>query len=609
MEFLLLGPVEVRLDDEILPIGGEKQRALLADLLLHAGNVVSTDRLIDDLWGTDPPPTAAKMLQVFVSRLRSVMEAGGGDRVLVTKPPGYLIRIDDGQLDLGTFEALVATGRSALVSDPDRASADFRRALSLWRGVPLADVAQEPFAQLAVPRLEEMHLLALEDRVDADLARGRHGELVGELRDLVAQNPLRERFRAQLMLALYRSGRQAEALEAYRDTRLTLVDELGIEPGPDLQRLEAAILRQDPELELPAVGTRAATPRESDGEVLGDEPPRHDALPDEPPPPARGPRRRRALLLGGVGLVAVVAIAAVFALPRATSGSSVRVVPNSVAVFEPSHDSIVADVRVGTSPGPIAVGSGSAWVGNQKDHTITRLSLRTMRPEKTWGLSDVPITVSTGDGLAWIGNGYAGTLSRIICAYNHLSAPVYPGTPIPGELAVATSPGDLWVGRADHLLLQMDAVTFQTKASVPLSTRPLQLAVAGGAAWEIPFQGDSATRITPGADPPTVTVRLPDTPQVIASGDGAIWVATSGDDLLLRIDPATASIVDSVPLGRSPSAMAVVGTTVWVASGDGTLDEIDATNATDEALTRTIDLGHPIAGMALDGGRILLTIQ
>jgi len=610
MEFLLLGPVEARDGERLLPIGGSKQRALLADLLLHTGDVVSTDRLIDDLWGSEPPSTAPKMVQVFVSRLRAALEDGGADRVLVTAPPGYLVRIEDGQLDLLRFESLVAAGREALPTDPGRAATDLREALSLWRGAPLANVAQEPFAQLAIPRLEEMQLLALEDRLDADLALGRHGELVGELRDLVAQNPLRERLRGQLMLALYRSGRQAEALEAYRDTRLTLVDELGIEPGPDLQRLEAAILRQDPSLQAPA-GVRATTLGELDADPGTDSADR--ASRTVAAPPASAPRRRRrALLAGGGALLAVVAIAAALTIPRAGSASSVRVVPNSVAVFDPSREAVTADVRVGTGPGPIAVGSGSAWVGNQQDHTVTRLSLRTLRPIKTWGLSNTPITVSTGDGLAWIGNGYTGTMSRIICAYNQLSAfyPGYPGTtPIPGQLAAATSPGELWIGRADDLILQLDSVSLHTKAAIQLSTRPLELAVADGAAWEIPFQGDSVTRIRPGADPPTLTVRLPDAPQVIASGEGSIWVATSGDDLLLRIDPTDASIVDSVPLGRSPTAIAVIGSTVWVASGDGMLDRIDAKSANDEALTRTIDLGHPIGGMAVVGGRLLLTIQ
>ncbi|HXY72904.1 MAG TPA: BTAD domain-containing putative transcriptional regulator [Actinomycetota bacterium] len=607
MEFLLLGPVEVRDGERLLPIGGAKQRALLADLLLHTGDVVSTDRLIDDLWGSEPPPTAPKMVQVFVSRLRAALEVDGAGRVLVTAPPGYLMRVEDAQLDLQRFESLVAAGRAALLTDPARAAADLREALTLWRGAPLANVAQEPFAQLAIPRLEEMQLLATEDRVDADLALGRHGEVVGEVRDLVAQNPLRERLRAQLMLALYRSGRQAEALEVYRDTRVTLIDELGIEPGPDLQRLEAAVLRQDPALELPEAGVRADMPATSDDEPGG-------IAADAAWPPDAAPRvsasrsGRRALLVGGAALLAGAALVVALAIPRAGTPTA-RVVPNSVAVFDPSHESVIADVHVGTSPGPIAIGSGSAWVGNQQDHTVTRLSLGTMRPVKTWGLSNVPITVSAGDGLTWIGNGYTGTMSRIICAYNQLSAPFYPGSPIPGQLAAATSPGNLWIGRADDVVLQLDSVYLRTKASIQLSTRPLELAVADGAAWEIPFQGNSVTRITPGADPQTLLVRLPDSPQVIASGDGSIWVGTSGDDLLLKVDPRTATIVDSVPLGRSPSAIAVIGSTVWVASGDGILDRIDATSTNDETLTRTVDLGHPIAGMAADGGRLWLTIQ
>ena len=177
-----------------------------------------------------------------------VLEEGGARRVLFTQPPGYVIRIEPDRLDLARFEALAAQARATMVG-PRHGSGTLRQALDLWHGPPLADVALEPFAAAAIVRLDELHLSALEDRVDADLALGRHADLVAELRDLVGGNPLRERLRGQLMLTLYRSGRQAEALEVYRDGRAALADALGIDPGPELQRLETAILRQDPSLD------------------------------------------------------------------------------------------------------------------------------------------------------------------------------------------------------------------------------------------------------------------------------------------------------------------------------------------------------------------------
>jgi DNA-binding SARP family transcriptional activator len=253
--FRVLGPIEAARGAESLQLGGGKQRALLAILLLHANEVVSSDRLIDELWGEAPPETAAKALQVHVSQLRKLLEPerGAGDpgRVLITRPPGYVLAIGPEQLDLTRFDQLAREGRQALdASDPQRAATLLREALALWRGPALADIAFEPFAQAEAARLEELRVAALEDRIQADLECGRHAEVVGELESLVAAEPLRERPRAELMLALYRSGRQAEALEIYRDARRTLTEELGIEPGRELKELEVRILEQDPALEL-----------------------------------------------------------------------------------------------------------------------------------------------------------------------------------------------------------------------------------------------------------------------------------------------------------------------------------------------------------------------
>jgi DNA-binding SARP family transcriptional activator len=238
MEFLILGPLEVVADGSPVPLGGVRQRAVLALLLTHPNEVVSTDRLIDELWSGDPPRTAANTLQYYVSQLRKAL---GADRI-VTRAPGYAIRIADGELDLDRFEGLVEQGDAESLQLADR----------MWRGPALADFAYEPFAQAEIARLEELRLAAIEERIDSELTAGRHSQLVGELGALVLEHPLRERLHAQHMLALYRSGRQAEALEAYRAVREHLVGELGIEPGPALQRLEKEILVQDNALDLPA---------------------------------------------------------------------------------------------------------------------------------------------------------------------------------------------------------------------------------------------------------------------------------------------------------------------------------------------------------------------
>jgi predicted ATPase/DNA-binding SARP family transcriptional activator len=263
-QFTLLGPLSVRRGGEPTAIGGQKPRALLAALLLEPNRVVSRDQLIDALWGETPPDTARNTIQVYVSQLRKLLPEG----MLETAPPGYRLTVDPESVDLFRFVRLCEEGRTRLAKgDAAGAAETLRAALDLWRGAPLADFAWEPFAHAEIARLEELRLAALEDRIDADLALARHGQLIPELELLVTEEPLRERLRAQLMLALYRTGRQADALAEYQRARRALVDELGIEPGEALRKLERAILAQDPSLGIPLSTTA---------------PPRHVPIPPYP---------------------------------------------------------------------------------------------------------------------------------------------------------------------------------------------------------------------------------------------------------------------------------------------------------------------------------------
>jgi DNA-binding SARP family transcriptional activator len=246
-EFRILGPLEVAHDDELIELAGARQRALLTVLLVHAGEVVSGDRLLEEVWGDDAPSAGIAALRVRMSQLRRALGPAG--EVLVTRPPGYVARPAPDQLDLTCFEQRVLDGERALAEgDASAASDALRSALALWRGPPLADIGDTSFVAIARTRLEELRIAALELRIDAELELGRHVPLAGELRALIAEHPLRERLWAQLMLALYRDGRQAEALDAYRQARRTLVDELGLEPGPALQAMERHVLAQDLEL-------------------------------------------------------------------------------------------------------------------------------------------------------------------------------------------------------------------------------------------------------------------------------------------------------------------------------------------------------------------------
>jgi DNA-binding SARP family transcriptional activator len=294
-EFRVLGPVEANIEGEAVALPAGKPRALLAVLLLNRNRVVSVSELVDDLWSEEPPDTAVKALQVYVSQLRKAI---GAERVL-TKAPGYSLRVDDGELDLDAFERLAHEGRERLATgDAEVAAGLLAQALELWRGPALAEFRSEPFARDAGARLEESQLAAVEDRIDAELALDRHDRLIPELEELVRRHPFRERPRGQLMLALYRAGRQADALDLYRRTRETLVEELGIEPGPALQELEQAILRQDRGLRA---GPRPVTPE---------------------PARAEPPRRRGRLVLVLGALVLVAAVVAGFVLARGGSSGS-----------------------------------------------------------------------------------------------------------------------------------------------------------------------------------------------------------------------------------------------------------------------------------------------
>jgi DNA-binding SARP family transcriptional activator len=293
VEFGILGPLEVRADGRAVSLGGGKPRAVLAVLALHANRPVSAERLAVALWGEDAPPTAVKTVQVYVARLRKALD---DPDVLVTTPGGYRLRVRPGELDAEHFERLVAHGREALTAGrAEHAAAELREALELWRGPLLAELASAPFAPDEIARLEEQHLAAVEVRVDADLAAGRHAELVGELQQRTREHPWRERLHGQLLLALYRSGRQAAALEVYRHARDVLVEQLGIEPGAELREMHEAILAHDPAIDAPpAPGSRPPDGRDTGRVPLG-------ALGDRalPAPPNRTIGREPALAAVG----------------------------------------------------------------------------------------------------------------------------------------------------------------------------------------------------------------------------------------------------------------------------------------------------------------------
>lgn len=583
MEFCVLGSLEVVDQDGPLALGAPKQRALLAVLLLHRGQAVSTDRLIDEVWGERPPASANKLVQGYVSHLRKAL----GDGLLVTEGRGYVLRVVPGQLDVDRFETLVAQGREALEQgDALTAAAVLRDALGVWRGPALADFAYEPFAQAEIARLEEARLGALEDRIDAELALGEHARLVGELEAFVREHPLRERFTGQLMLALYRSGRQAEALETYREGRRRLVQELGLEPGPELQQLERAILAQDPAL----AATAPSRPREVS---------------------AAGRRRVKGGLLiavgGGVLLAAVIAVVVTLA---GSGGSTVKVAPNSVAAINVRSNRVVGAVGVGVRPGPIAFGAGSLWVANQDDQTVSRVDPRTLQTLRAISLGDPPTGIATAGGGVWVvGSGPTApflSVRRIDPQFDATDRSVRIGNVVPGSPAgVAARESRLWVAPNYGELTALDATTGRVTGSLDPNAAPQGIAVGAGAVWLTDNEADTVTRVDPTGALSALAVGHG--PTGIAVGAGAVWVADTGDDRVVKIDPDTRSVTDTIPVGRLPTGVAVGAGSVWVAnSGDGTVTRIDPASAKPIA---TITVGGSPQQITVAGGRAWVTVD
>lgn len=367
MDFRVLGPVEARAEGRPLALAGARQRALLAVLLLRAGEPVSRERVIADLWGERPPDGAVKTVQSVVSRLRRAL--GGEAARLISSAAGYRLRVEPDELDLSRFERLCAEGRRALVAGRhERAAARLRTALAEWRGPPLADVAFEPFAPPEVARLEDLRAAAVEDRIDADLAMGRGPELVGELEGLVAAEPLRERLRGQLMLALYRAGRQGEALHVYRDAVRTLDSELGLRPGPELERLQQAILAHEPALlRAPAGGEpcelerRRATATILVAELAGWA--RVGEVDADGVRAAHDRRLRDVLAAHGTSAVTAVGDALVAAFASAGGAIACAVEMQRAVDREGRRGAVALELRVGVAAGDVA------WAGEDYSGT------------------------------------------------------------------------------------------------------------------------------------------------------------------------------------------------------------------------------------------------
>ena len=598
MEFRILGPLEIVDDGRTLALRGSKKRALLTILLLHANEVVSRERLLDDLWGEDKPETATTALHGYVSQLRKVLEPNGDrdPRVLVTRAPGYELTIDAESIDLKCFERLAERGKRALAADDaETAATTLGEALALWRGQPLAEFGSSPFALVEVLRLEELRLSTNEDRIEADLALGRHASLIGELETLLAGHPYRERLCGYLMLALYRSGRQAEALDVYQRTRRALVEELGIEPGTRLQQLERAILNHEPSLELPT----DARGEPGQPETVGVE--------------ARTRHRSRQWRALPVVALAVIAVALSLAFALRKEPVSMLLEPNSVGFIDAESGRVTRSFSVGLEPRSLTAAIDSVWVANYREQTVTRIDRLSGR-KATIPVRGHPTGITSFRGMVWVW-----TLERMLVEIDPRFNVVTRST----SLATATAPvptaavaegtrragqsrgrivsggGFLWVAMPPTTVLRIRP----TDAEHPLPSLPddgvegAAIAYHGALAWVGGYDNVYPIQAATGRDGSAIHVGPA---RDLVFGAGSLWVLSGGlgdqrvATALRRVDLEGRLVRQTIDVGSSPAAVTFARGSVWVARGDDVL----RVDPADSAIVATIPLGATPTALA-----------
>jgi YVTN family beta-propeller protein len=539
-------------------------------------------------------------LQTYVFHLRRALEpdrARGGDpAVLVTRDRGYLLHVDRAHVDSAVFEQGFTAGRAALGAGRyAEAAQTLRRVLGLWRGPVLANLADYAFTRPEAARLQELRLAALEVRIDADLALGRHDALTAELDGLVREHPLRERLHGQLMLALYRSGRQADALAAYRRTRELLADELGIDPGAPLARLHAAVLAHDPALDwtgtaapvdgLPDAGASTASPA-----VLPGSPRRTGADRGAP----AGPRRRGRRLLV-VGSALAIAAAGILAVTRPWAAEPAGLPANSVGVINESGGRTGAPVMVG-SPAGLAYGDGSVWAVNSAEQTVSRINPGTHAVVQTIPVGSQPTAVTVTGADVWVTNSGDATLSRINTAANAVVDKVAVGN-IP--VAIDSGPSGVWVAnQGDNTVDRIDSTTcIVTMTGIEVGGQPDGIAVGPDAVWVANSQDGTVSRIDPATGDVSSPMPVGAGPAGIAVTPAAVWVANSLDLTVSRLDPATGRVTAAIGVGDGPTAIAAAGDGIWVGDQfDATLRRIDPRTG---RVDRTVSVGSSPQGIVV----------
>jgi ABC-type transport system substrate-binding protein/DNA-binding SARP family transcriptional activator len=560
----------------MLDLGSPRQRTVLALLLVYRNSVVATDRLVDFLWGSRPPTTAANTLHVFLSGIRRALDGDESASPLVTRRPGYELHVERGQVDLDRFDDLRAAAEVASTAGEYEAARDcLRDALALWRGDPLPELVDVADLAGELGRLRELRWTTLEERIDADMATGRHHEIVPELEALVAEEPLRERLRAQLMLALYRSGRQSRALEVYREGRRRLVDELGVEPGPELRALEQAILRHDaaigPRSQLMLTQRRRRAGMVTAGVVVALAAVVLFALRAQTsgaPAAVRGPG---VLLLGSHGVVARRTIPAVDAVAEQPDGVLWAASTGDGTITSIAPSGAVHVAGIGGRPTNLAWGFGKVWVGEAPDRRLLAYD-----PIRKSQVLEVPLSggfgpmgqpaadIAVGAGSVWVDEGGSAGVLRINPTSGRGLARVTgveTGAIAYGLKAVWVGGDFFSAGRIDRI----DPASNRRTASIALpSAGVISMAVAGSDIWVVTDDG-ALWRVDPSSHG-AVPVSLPGRALGVAARGNTLWASASGPDRVIQIDPATSRVMGTIPLAGAPTALIASGEATWVAT-------------------------------------------
>ena len=537
--------------------------------------IVSSDHaLLNGIGGERPPPSAAESLDTYVYRLRKLLSH---DRLL-RQANGYLLRVDPGERDVDQFELLLASaGRASETGDHRAMAAALAEALALWRGPAWADMLDEPSVAGEAQRLEELRLSAVQSRIEAELVIGGGGELVPELKQLAAEHPLRERLLWCLMLALYRAGRQTDALEAFQAARQRLVEELGLEPGPELHELQQRILRHDPLLKAPH-------PLLSTSEA--------------------GDRRKlaAAAVLAAAGVLgAVLASVFLFGVATAPPGRAALAGSNGLVAIDTASGRLVAATQLDGAPGAVSSGANSVWVADPSGGAVTRIDPGSGAVVDQILVGGEPGSIVSGGGAIWAASTIGATVTRIDPTTESLTQTIT----LPGENpgAIGYGADRLWVADAvAHKLFEIDPATGSLERTLPLDLQPSAILVTDGAIWVAGYNDATVEKLVPASGRVIARVHVGDGPAALAFQAGSLWVANSLDATVSRIDPVTLAVTSTIPVGSGPTALAVGSGSVWVANQySGTVSRIDPRR---DQVAASVDVGGAPTSLTMGRGRL-----